>query len=273
MGHLLLIAEKPDAARAFAQALSPSYETKKGYLVGSNQIIYSYAYGHLLTQVEPHEINEKYKEWRKEDLPILPEKIPLKIIPGKESQLNLINTLAKQATVIYNCCDSGSEGQAIFMRISEHFKWNKPVKRVWTSSLQPAAIQKAFNEAKDNEEYQHLTAAGILRSESDWLIGMNSSRAASLATNANIRAGRVLLPTLAIIFDREKERADYTKTLYHVLYGNFEQNGIVYKGERLFEDGYPTDLKEVEKAQLILSSQPCEIVLADKEIKKKRHQN
>lgn len=234
---ILFIAEKPDAAMAIAKALSPTFEKKKGFIIGGNGYIFTWAFGHLVGLKEPEDLNPEYKTWKMEHLPIIPERIMLRALPGKETQLQTIKQLAQSAKMVINCTDAGQEGELIFHYISLILQLtNKPTKRLWTSSLQPTAIQKAFKDMKDHSEYQTLRNAAVSRSISDWIIGINSSRAATLATGHTIKAGRIMTPVLALVYDRHIERERFKKSKYYPIEATFHQQDVTYQGKLQTEE-------------------------------------
>lgn len=257
---ILFIAEKPSVAEAFAKALSTNFKKKERYIEGDNDFIYSWAAGHLVGLKEPDEINPEYKEWKWEHLPIIPERLYLKALPGCGAQLKTIQELASKATTIINVTDAGMEGELIFHYISLFLQLNKKtIKRVWTSSLQPAAIQKAFKEMKDHAHYQSLRNAAMTRSISDWLIGMNATRAATLAANGKlVRAGRLILPVLAMIYDRHKEREQFKKTKFYPITATFRQQQTTYLG-KLYTENLIVDRNLANSIIQAIQHQPAQI--------------
>ena len=177
----VFIAEKPLMAQAIATALSPSYQMKDGYIEGSNNLIFTWALGHLLQLSEFEAYDEKYKKWVLDDLPFMPKAFKLSPIESKRFQLMKIKAIAHDADLIINATDAAIEGQLIYHYIAAYLKLlDKPTKRLWTSSLTPDAIQKAYKNMKDDKAYFPLLSAGICRSQADYLIGMHASRAFTL---------------------------------------------------------------------------------------------
>lgn len=227
----LIIAEKRAAAKSIAEALSPQFKENAGYIHGSNNLIITWTNGHLLEIKPPEEIKEEWKEWAWDTLPMIPDNIPLKPIARGKKQLDVISHLVRNASVIVNAADSGTEGEVIFNYVAIYLRINKPVYRLWTSSLQPAAIQKAYGELRPASDYNALKQAGFARSISDWIIGLNATRALSLAAgNQTIHAGRVQTPVLALVYDRELERAMFKKIKYYPLLATFSQGTEKYQG-------------------------------------------
>ncbi len=227
----LIIAEKKDAARSMAQALSPNFTEKEGYIQGSNNLMFTWAKGHLVEIKSPEEMNPDWKEWAWETLPMIPENLQLKPKQTGKKQLDIIKKLEEQASVIVNAGDSGMEGEVIFQFIAIYLRFKKPIYRLWTSSLQPNAIQRAYKELKPASAYNALKQAGFSRAISDWIIGLNATRALTLAAGGKtIHAGRVQTPVLALVYDREKERADFKKIKYYPLLATFSQGSEKYQG-------------------------------------------
>jgi DNA topoisomerase-3 len=225
----LIIAEKPDMGRNIAAAIEPKAKNHRSYLEGEQYII-TWAIGHLIELAEPDAYDDKYKKWNINDLPIIPD--TFKLVPNKKTidQLKVIAQLAKRSNMLVNACDAGREGQHIFSLIQRHLKLSHPVKRLWISDLTPETIRKGFSELKDGAEYENLTRAARARSEADWLIGMNGSRAFTTKHNVLISVGRVQTPVLALIYDRQKQIEAFTSLKFFVLEGHFSQNGVTYKG-------------------------------------------
>ncbi len=217
----LVVAEKPSVARDIARVLKCG-ERKDGYMQGGDYMV-SWALGHLVTLVEPDELDERYKKWRMEDLPIEPENIPTKVIPKTRSQFSVLKKLMNSAEVDSLICatDAGREGELIFRLIYEQAKCNKPVERLWISSMTDEAIKEGFAELKPSAEYDGLYRSAQCRSVADWLVGMNASRAFTIRYNVLLSMGRVQTPTLAILVKRQKEIADFVPVEYHTLTADF----------------------------------------------------
>jgi len=231
MTTTLVIAEKKEAAKSIAQALSPQFTEKEGYIQGSNNLIFTWASGHLVEIKSPEEMNKEWGEWTWDTLPMIPENIQLKAKPKVKKQLDIIQKLEKQASVIVNAADSGTEGEVIFNFIAIYLRFNKPIYRLWTSSLQPGAIQKAYKELKPASAYNSLKQAGFSRAISDWIIGLNATRALTLAAGGKIiHAGRVQTPVLALVYDRHKERSLFKKKKFYPLLATFSQGTEKYQG-------------------------------------------
>ncbi|MCI5678549.1 MAG: DNA topoisomerase III [Bacteroidales bacterium] len=205
MGKILVIAEKPSVARDIAKVLIAN-QKGDGCLIGEKYIV-SWAVGHLVTLAEPEEYDPKYKKWNFSTLPILPEEMKLKAIAQTRSQLKVLHKWmhSKEIDSLICATDSGREGELIFRYIYEITKCTKPFERLWISSMTEEAIKEGFATLKDGREYDLLYTSAKCRSEADWLVGMNATRAYTLRYDALLSIGRVQTPTLAIIVDRQKE--------------------------------------------------------------------
>lgn len=225
----LIIAEKPDMGRNIAAAIEPKAKNYRSYLEGEQYII-TWAIGHLIGLAEPDAYDVKYKKWNINDLPIIPDQF--KLVPNARTidQLKVIGDLAKRSDLLVNSCDAGREGQHIFSLIQRHLKLEHPVKRLWISDLTPETIRKGFQELKDGSEYENLTKAAKARSEADWLIGMNGSRAFTTKHNVLLSVGRVQTPVLALIYDRQKTIEAFSSLKFFEVEGHFTQNEMSYKG-------------------------------------------
>lgn len=235
---ILIIAEKPSAAQSIASAILQKSVKKDGYISGDKLAI-TWAIGHLLTLAEPEQYDVRYKKWSLPTLPILPE--PFKLVPNPKTrkQLNIIKELVAKHDEIINACDSGREGELIFGYIMQYLRVKKPVKRLWTSSLTPDAIRKAYQQMKNGNEYQNLLRAAISRSESDWIIGINGTRAFTAKYNDLLSVGRVQTPVLAMLAERQKEIENFTPETYYDVRAHFLQGKTSYfgiwQGKRILE--------------------------------------
>lgn len=249
----LIIAEKPDMGRNIAAAIEPKAKNFRTYLEGDRYII-TWAIGHLVELAEPDAYDEKYKKWNINDLPIIPD--TFKLVPNRKTrdQLKVIAQLAKRSNLLINSCDAGREGQHIFSLIQRHLKLRQPVKRLWISDLTPETIRRGFAELKDGAEFENLTRAAKARSEADWLIGMNGSRAFTTKHNVLISVGRVQTPVLALVYDRQKQIEAFSSLKYFDVEGHFAQSETSYKG--IWQGERITDQKKAEQlAQKIRDKQ------------------
>lgn len=215
MSKFLVIAEKPSVAQSYAKNLS-AYKREDGYLEGESCIV-SWCLGHLVEYAQPEEYDPKYEKWQFDDLPILPEAWKLKVSKDKKKQFEVIKTLMNRSDVEYlvNGCDAGREGELIFQRVYVLAGCRKPVKRLWISSMEDAAIQKGFQTMKSEEEYKNLCMAAVCRAQADWLIGMNGTRAYTTRYFKRLVVGRVQTPTLAMLAERQERIEHFQKEAFY----------------------------------------------------------
>ena len=215
MSKFLVIAEKPSVAQSYAKNLS-AYKKEDGYLEGESCIV-SWCLGHLAEYAQPEEYDPKYEKWQFDDLPILPEAWKLKVSKDKKKQFEVIKTLMNRSDVEYlvNGCDAGREGELIFQRVYVLAGCRKPVKRLWISSMEDAAIQKGFQTMKSEEEYKNLCMAAVCRAQADWLIGMNGTRAYTTRYFKRLVVGRVQTPTLAMLAERQERIEHFQKEAFY----------------------------------------------------------
>ena len=235
MSKALVVAEKPSVARDIAAALG-GFENRDSYLEGE-QFVISWAVGHLLELIEPEEIDPKYKRWLLEDLPILPEQFRLKPKPGQSERLKVLKELFKRKDVegLVNACDAGREGELIFRELTQHFEIKKPTKRLWLRSMTKEAIRTGFDTLRPGSEFDGLGDAAACRSEADWLIGMNATRALTRRMKTRTEttawsAGRVQTPTLALLAEREVEVMVHRPEPFWRIVGEFQAPDHRYPG-------------------------------------------
>ncbi|WP_091173270.1 type IA DNA topoisomerase [Paenibacillus sp. 1_12] len=248
----LIIAEKPDMGRNIAAAIDPKAKNFRTYIEGEQYII-TWAIGHLIGLAEPDSYDVKYKKWNFNDLPIIPDHF--KLIPNARTkdQLKQIGELAKRSEKLVNACDAGREGQHIFSLIQRHLKLKQPVKRLWISDLTPETIRRGFAELREGVEYENLTKAARVRSEADWLIGMNGSRAFTTKHQVLLSVGRVQTPVLAILYDRQKEIEAFSSNKFYDVEALFKQKDTEYKalwqGERITDPAKANAIVEKVKGK------------------------
>lgn len=215
MSKFLVIAEKPSVAQSYAKNLS-AYKREDGYLEGESCIV-SWCLGHLAEYAQPEEYDPKYEKWQFDDLPILPEAWKLKVSKDKKKQFDVLKGLINRSDVEYlvNGCDAGREGELIFQRVYVLAGCRKPVKRLWISSMEDAAIQKGFQTMKSEEEYKNLCMAAVCRAQADWLIGMNGTRAYTTRYFKRLVVGRVQTPTLAMLAERQERIEHFQKEAFY----------------------------------------------------------
>lgn len=205
MGKILVLAEKPSVARDLAKVLNCN-QTSNGCIMGSKYIV-TWALGHLVTLADPEAYGSKYKTWNLEDLPMLPDKMDLVVIKQTAKQFGIVKGLLNRADVdeLVIATDSGREGELVARWIILKAGFKKPIKRLWISSQTDKAIKEGFANLKPARDYDRLFYSAQSRSEADWLVGLNVTRALTCKYNAQLSAGRVQTPTLAMIVDREEE--------------------------------------------------------------------
>ena len=201
----LVIAEKPSVGRDIARVLKCT-KNGNGCLEGDRYIV-TWGFGHLVTLADPEEYDTKYKEWKMEDLPMMPEAFKLEVIRQTGKQFHAVKTLIHRNDVseIIIATDAGREGELVARLILKKAGSNKPLKRLWISSVTDKAIKDGFENLKSGKEYEPLYDAAMCRAEADWLVGINATRALTCKYNAQLSCGRVQTPTLAMIAKREDE--------------------------------------------------------------------
>ncbi|MFC1584870.1 DNA topoisomerase III [Fibrobacterota bacterium] len=240
-GKILIIAEKPSVAQDIIKALPKKFKDLKTYYENDSHIV-SFAVGHLVTICTPPEIDPKHKTWSLENLPIIPEEFPLKSLRDSKSQLNSLTKLIRRRDVseIINACDAGREGELIFRYILQFVGRKRSIKkklsRLWLQSMTKESIVEGFNNLRKDIEMKSLASAAICRSEADWLIGINGSRALTsfksrLGGFRLTPCGRVQTPTLTMLIQREKEIKNFTPKKYWEIEGTFSFKSNEYVGK------------------------------------------
>ncbi|PEQ46504.1 DNA topoisomerase III [Bacillus thuringiensis] len=215
MSKSVVIAEKPSVARDIARVLKCD-KKGNGYLEG-NKYIVTWALGHLVTLADPESYDVKYKQWNLEDLPMLPERLKLTVIKQTGKQFNAVKSqlLRKDVNEIIVATDAGREGELVARWIIDKVKLSKPIKRLWISSVTDKAIKDGFANLKPGKAYDNLYASAVARSEADWYIGLNATRALTTRFNAQLNCGRVQTPTVAMIASREDEIKNFKAQTYY----------------------------------------------------------
>ncbi|MFJ8065977.1 DNA topoisomerase III [Psychrobacillus sp. NPDC096426] len=215
MAKSLVLAEKPSVARDIARVLKCD-KKGNGYLEGKDYVV-TWALGHLVTLADPESYDVKYKTWNLEDLPMLPENLKLSVIKQSGKQFNAVKSQLTRGDIneIIIATDAGREGELVARWIIAKAKVNKPIKRLWISSVTDKAIKDGFNNLKPGKAYENLYASAVARSEADWYIGLNASRALSTKFNAQLNCGRVQTPVVAIIAKREDEIKHFKAQTYY----------------------------------------------------------
>lgn len=217
----LVLAEKPSVAKEIARVLGCT-QKHKHYFEGPKHVV-TWALGHLVELAEPEDYDPKYKTWKLEDLPIIPEKMRLKTIRETSHQFRAIVQLVKRNDLkdLIIATDAGREGELVARWIMELTKWKKPFYRLWISSQTDKAIRDGFAHLKPGHEYDNLYQSAVCRAEADWLIGLNITRALTSKYNAQLAAGRVQTPTLAMMMEREKEIESFKPVEYWTIEADF----------------------------------------------------
>ncbi len=260
MPKTLVIAEKPSVGRDLARVLPGPFQKQEGYLEGPDHVI-TWAVGHLVQLAEPDEYDPKYKKWRMADLPIVPDRFKLVVRDERSrKQMSIVTQeLGREdVSLVVNACDAGREGELIFAYLYEKAKAKKPVERLWLSSMTNAAMKEAFANLRPAGEFESLEEAARSRSEADWIVGMNATRAATIRLRSSfdgaVSLGRVQTPTLAIIARREEEIRAFVPEPYWLVDATFvpDANG----GERVYAGRYHAGAKpriatEAEAAAIV----------------------
>ncbi|OPX88746.1 MAG: DNA topoisomerase 3 [Pelotomaculum sp. PtaB.Bin104] len=217
----LVLAEKPSVAKEIARVLKCTNKSK-GFIEGPLYVV-TWALGHLVTLAEPEDYDQKYKQWNLEDLPMLPSGMKLKVIRQTAHQFQVIRNLMKRADIrdLVIATDAGREGELVARWIMTQANWKKPFKRLWISSQTDEAIREGFANLKAGTAYNNLYDAAVCRAEADWLIGLNVTRALTCKFNAQLTAGRVQTPTLAMIVNREVEIKQFVPVDFWTIRADF----------------------------------------------------
>lgn len=230
----LVIAEKPSVSKSIAKVIG-AYRQEDGYLEGGDCVV-SWCLGHLAEYAAPEHYDERYENWRFEDLPILPVEWKLLVHNTKKLQFNVLRKLlrSKKFDYVVNACDAGREGEAIFRRVYALAGSKLPIKRLWISSMEDAAIQQGFENLKDGAAYDNLFAASECRAKSDWLIGMNGTRAFTKKYGRKQTIGRVQTPTLAMLTERQTKIQNFVKEPYYKV--ELSGGGMVAVSEQMAQE-------------------------------------
>jgi DNA topoisomerase-3 len=230
----LVIAEKPSVSKSIAKVIG-AYRQEDGYLEGGDCVV-SWCLGHLAEYAAPEHYDERYENWRFEDLPILPVEWKLLVHNTKKPQFNVLRKLlrSKKFDYVVNACDAGREGEAIFRRVYALAGSKLPIKRLWISSMEDAAIQQGFENLKDGAAYDNLFAASECRAKADWLIGMNGTRAFTKKYGRKQTIGRVQTPTLAMLAERQAKIQNFVKEPYYKV--ELSGAGVVAASEQMAQE-------------------------------------
>ncbi len=231
MGKILVLAEKPSVGRELAKVLNCS-QGGNGYLMGSKYIV-TWALGHLVTLADPEAYDDRYKSWKMEDLPMLPKSLKLVVIKDTSKQFSVVRELLNRNDVdeLVIATDAGREGELVARWIIEKASFRKPIKRLWISSQTEKAIKDGFANLKPGRDYENLFWAAQSRAEADWLIGLNVTRALTCKYNAQLSAGRVQTPTLALIVNRENEIKKFIPKDYWTVSGKVNNFNVQWSSK------------------------------------------
>src|SRR6476661_4427065 len=266
MSKTLVIAEKPSVGRDLARGLpgpfekkSPGGERQERWLEGPDHVI-SWAVGHLVQLADPDTYDDKFKKWRMADLPIVPSKFKLVVRDERsQKQMSVVKQLLKREDIdaVINACDAGREGELIFAYLYEKAGAKLPVQRLWLSSMTNDAMREAFANLRDGQEFATLEEAARSRSEADWLVGMNATRAATIRLRSSfdgaVSLGRVQTPTLAILTRREEEIRAFVPEKYWLVDAKFATDDE-RKYEGRFHAGAQPRIKSAEEARAIVEA-------------------
>ena len=261
MSKTLVIAEKPSVGRDLVRVLPGAFTKGEGYLEGPEHIV-TWAVGHLVALADPDEYDDRFKKWRMADLPIVPEHFKLVVRDERsKKQMNVVKRLLGRDDVdlVVNACDAGREGELIFAYLYEKSGSRKTVQRLWLNSMTRSAIEEAFAELRPSSELASLEAAARSRSEADWIVGMNATRAATIRLRSSfdgaVSLGRVQTPTLAILARREEEIRAFTPEPYWVVDARFD---TVQDGPRRYEGrfhaGSNPRLQSADEARAVVAA-------------------
>jgi DNA topoisomerase-3 len=266
----LLIAEKPSVGQDLARVLKGPFQKKEGWLEGPEHVV-TWAVGHLVQLAEPDEYDKKFKRWRMEDLPIVPDRFKL-VVRDERSRKQMTVVTAQlgreDVDLVVNACDAGREGELIFAYLFEKAKGKKPVKRLWLSSMTNAAMKAALDSLRPAEELASLEQAARSRSEADWIVGMNATRAATIRLRSSfdgaVSLGRVQTPTLAIVARREEEIRAFKPEPYWLVDATFAAGPLADadadEGERVYRGRFHAGAKPriATEAEAVAIVEACE---------------
>ncbi|WP_447551415.1 DNA topoisomerase III [Staphylococcus haemolyticus] len=223
----LILAEKPSVARDIAEAMNIKGK-RNGYIENEKYVV-TWALGHLVTNAQPEHYDKAYKEWKLEDLPIIPKRMQTVVIGKTSKQFKTVKSLIldKKVKEVIIATDAGREGELVARLILDKVHNKKPIKRLWISSVTKKAIQEGFKKLKDGREFQHLYEAALARSEADWIVGINARRALTTKYDAQLSLGRVQTPTIQLVNARQQEINHFKAKKYYTL--STEIGGLTFQ--------------------------------------------
>lgn len=269
MSKVVVLAEKPSVGRDLARVLHCNRK-ENGYFEGDRHIV-TWALGHLVTLADPEIYDEKYKSWKLEDLPMLPPQLKLVVIKQTGKQFHTVKAqlARKDVSEIVIATDAGREGELVARWIIEKANVNKPIKRLWISSVTDKAIKEGFSKLRPGKEYENLYASAVARAEVDWLVGINATRALTCKYNAQLSCGRVQTPTLAIIAAREEEIKTFKPREFYGITANGANNLKLMWQDKKTKNTRTFDKESCEKLLTTVKNKNAEVIEVDKAYKKK----
>lgn len=236
----LVIAEKPSVALSLAKVLG-AYQRQDGYMEGNGYLV-SWCVGHLVGLVQPEVYDETYKIWRRENLPIIPEKWKWEVAGDKKVQFKILKDLMFRSDVEELVCatDAGREGELIFRLVYYQTGCKKPFKRLWISSMEDEAIKEGFDNLREGSDYDNLYEAALCRSKADWLVGINGTRLFTTLYNNRLTVGRVQTPTLAMVVERNKQITEFQKQKYYNIH--LKSGALEVHKEKIFNEQEVNDI-------------------------------
>lgn len=268
MKKTVVLAEKPSVARDIARVLN-CHKKGNGFLEGEKYIV-TWALGHLVTLADPETYDDKYKTWKLEDLPMVPKDLKLVVIKQTSKQFNAVKSQLLRSDVgdIVIATDAGREGQLVAQWILDKAKVNKPTKRLWISSVTDKAIKEGFQKLRNGKEYDNLYHSAVARSEADWYIGLNATRALTCKFNAQLSCGRVQTPTLAIIAKREEEIRQFKAKPYYGIQVQTDQNVVLTWHDRASNDIKTFTKEKADEILTKVKNKQAKVIEVDKKAKK-----
>lgn len=267
MVRTLVLAEKPSVGRDIGRVLKCNRKGN-GYLEGDKYIV-TWALGHLVTLAQPEIYDKRYKSWRLEDLPMLPSSMKLVVIKKTGKQFNTVKSQMNRNDVseIVIATDAGREGELVARWIIEKARVNKPIKRLWISSVTDKAIKEGFNKLKDGRAYENLYASAVARSEADWVLGINATRALTCKYNAQLSCGRVQTPTLAMVAQREEEINSFKPKNYYGLIARTKDLQLTWQDSKT-NSTRTFDKDKCDKILKELNNKDSKVIEVNKKYKK-----
>ncbi|APZ50011.1 DNA topoisomerase III [Jeotgalibaca sp. PTS2502] len=268
MTKSLVLAEKPSVARDIAKVLNCNKQGN-GFLEGAQYVV-TWALGHLVTLAEPEHYDQKYKTWQLNDLPMLPKDLELTVIRQTNKQFQAVKKQLQRQdiTQIIIATDAGREGELVARWILEKAKVRKPIKRLWISSVTDKAIKEGFSRLKPGKDYDNLYQSAVARSEADWYVGLNATRALTTKFNAQLNAGRVQTPVVAMIAKREEDINQFKPKTYYGIKAVTEDGMTLIWRDSQTKQTRSFDREKVEKLVQKIGQQPLTVSAVTRKEKK-----